>query len=48
MVTDSVALLMSSPESCEQNLGGNTLVVPIDARGNARLCALRKYAFGAY
>lgn len=47
MVTDTVVLLRNSPESCERDLGGNTLVVPIDAGGNARLCALRKVSFSA-
>jgi hypothetical protein len=45
MVTDSVALLMGGPESCERHFGGSTLALPIDAGGNARFSALRKCDF---
>ena len=45
MVTDSVALLLGSAESCERHFGGSTLALPIDAGGNARFSALRKSVF---
>jgi hypothetical protein len=45
MVTDSVALLMGSPESCERRFGGSTLDLPIDAGGIAWLSASRKFVF---
>jgi hypothetical protein len=45
MVTDLVALLMGSPESCERHFGGSTPSLPIDAGGNARFSALVKSVF---
>jgi len=45
MVTDSVALLMDSRQSCERHFGGSTLALPIDAGENARFSALRKSVF---
>lgn len=45
MVTDSVAQLIGGPESCERQFGGRTLALPIDAGGNARFSALRKFVF---
>ena len=45
MVTDSVALLIGSPESCERQFGRSTLALPIDTGGNARFSALKKYVF---
>jgi hypothetical protein len=45
MVTDSVAFLMGSPESCERRFGGSTLDLPIYAGGYARFSAFRKSVF---
>jgi hypothetical protein len=45
MVTDSVALLMGSPECCERHFGGSTLDFANHAGGNARFSALSEICF---
>jgi len=45
MVTDSVALLTGSRTSCVWYFGGNTLALPIETGGNARVSALRRSVF---